>query len=124
MNGKQKFFTLIVAFQFVLVACVYFSVNFLTNVVAFSSTDTAFAGATGDSLLFIPLGAGLAVGLSGIGAGIAIKTTGTAAISTLTENESAFFKAFLVVALGEALAIYGLIIGILLWTKMPTITVT
>ena len=32
MHGKQKFYTLIVAFQFVLVACVYFSVSFITEV--------------------------------------------------------------------------------------------
>lgn len=72
--------------------------------------------------LGLALGAGLAVGLSVIGAGIAIKTTGTAAISMLAEQPEGFFKAFLVVALGEALAVYGLIVAILLWTKIPNFT--
>jgi V/A-type H+/Na+-transporting ATPase subunit K len=76
----------------------------------------------GQMASFLAIGAGLAVGLSVLGAGYAIKTTGTAAISVLGENESGFFKAFLVVALGEALAIYGLIVAILLWTKIPDYT--
>jgi len=121
MNGKQKFYTLLIAFQFVLVVIVYFSVNFIVTTLALPTTD-AYAEAVGQGMWSIPIAIGIAVGMTGLGAGMAIKTTGTAAISTLTENESAFFKGFLVVALGEALAIYGLIIGILLWTKMPTIT--
>ncbi|MHA1257351.1 MAG: ATP synthase subunit C [Promethearchaeota archaeon] len=48
-----------------------------------------------------------------------MKTVGTAAISSLSEREENFFKAFLVVALCEALAVYGLIIAILLWTRIP-----
>jgi V/A-type H+/Na+-transporting ATPase subunit K len=69
---------------------------------------------------YLAIASALSVGLSVLGAGYAIKTTGTAAISTLSENEAGFFKAFLVVALGEALAVYGLIVAILLWTKIPT----
>lgn len=63
----------------------------------------------------IAIGAGLAVGLSSIGAGIAISSTGTAAITALTEKPETFFRSFLVVAIAEAIAIYGLIIAILLW---------
>jgi V/A-type H+-transporting ATPase subunit K len=63
----------------------------------------------------IAIGAGLAVGLGTIGAGIAISSVGTAAISALAEKPEIFFRSFLVVALAEALAIYALIIAILLW---------
>ena len=66
----------------------------------------------------IALGAGLAVGLASLGAGMAISASGTAAISALAEKPETFFRSFLVVALAEALAIYGLIIGILLWLKL------
>ena len=44
--------------------------------------------------------------------------SGTAAISAAVEKPETFFRSFLVVALAEALAIYGLIIGILLWLKL------
>jgi len=47
-----------------------------------------------------------------------ISASGTAAISALAEKPETFFRSFLVVALAEALAIYGLIIGILLWLKL------
>ncbi len=66
----------------------------------------------------IAIGAGIAVGLATLGAGLAISSAGTAAISALAEKPDTFFRSFLVVALAEALAIYGLIMGILLWLKL------
>ncbi len=71
----------------------------------------------GDRAL-IAIAAGLAMGLAAIGSGIAIASSGTAAISALAEKPETFFRSFLVVALAEALSIYGLIIGILLWLKL------
>jgi V/A-type H+-transporting ATPase subunit K len=68
--------------------------------------------------LGIAIGAGLAIGLSALGAGLAISAAGSAAISALAEKPETFFRSFLVVALAEALAIYGLIMGILLWIKL------
>lgn len=62
--------------------------------------------------------AALAVGLTGVGAGYALAKSGTAAISLLAEKPETFFKAFLVVTLSEAVAIYGLVIAILLWLKL------
>lgn len=66
----------------------------------------------------IAVSAGLAVGLSALAAGWAISATGSAAISALAERPETFFRSFLVVALAEALAIYGLIMGILLWLRL------
>ena len=66
----------------------------------------------------IAISAGIAVGLATLGAGLAISSAGTAAISALAEKPDTFFRSFLVVALAEALAIYGLIMGILLWIKL------
>jgi V/A-type H+-transporting ATPase subunit K len=66
----------------------------------------------------IALAGGLAVGLSAFGAGLAISAVGSAAVSALAEKPETFFRSFLVVALAEALAIYGLIMGILLWLKL------
>jgi V/A-type H+-transporting ATPase subunit K len=66
----------------------------------------------------IAISAGLAVGLATLGAALAISSTGTAAISALAEKPETFFRSFLVVALAEALAIYGLIVAILLWLRL------
>jgi V/A-type H+/Na+-transporting ATPase subunit K len=66
----------------------------------------------------IAFAASLAIGLPGIAAGLAISSAGSAAISALAEKPETFFRSFLIVALAEALAIYGLIMGILLWLKL------
>jgi V/A-type H+-transporting ATPase subunit K len=81
-----------------------------------SSTTTGSTSA--NDQLGLALGAGIAVGFAALGAGIAISGAGTAAISALAERPETFFRSFLVVALAEALAIYGLIMGILLWIKI------
>ncbi len=121
MNGKKKFYTLLVFYQLFLIAVVFFAVN---GLIIFARAQAA----GGDNLSYyqagtagmLGLAAGLSVGMAILGSGYALKTVGTSAIATLTEREEAFFKAFLVVALCEALAVYGLIIAILLWTKIPT----
>ena len=66
----------------------------------------------------LAIAAGLAIGLPALGAGLAISSAGSAAISALAEKPETFFRSFLIVALAEALAIYGLIMGILLWLKL------
>lgn len=67
---------------------------------------------------FIAIAACIAVAVPAIAAGISISASGSAAISALAEKPETFFKAFLVVTLAEALAIYGLITAILLWLKI------
>jgi len=113
MDGKKKFYLCIFLFQFVLVFIVFFGVNGLQAL----AQETSDAVSSQDKGI-IALSAALCVGLACIAAAFSIKTTGTAAISILAENQSAFFKAFLVVALCEAIAVYGLIIGIFLVNKM------
>ncbi|MEM1610596.1 MAG: V-type ATP synthase subunit K [Sulfolobales archaeon] len=59
------------------------------------------------------IGAGLALGLAGVGAGIAVGLAGAAAISAFTEKPEVFGRSFLIVVLGEGIAIYGIAIAIL-----------
>ena len=87
------------------------------SVSTLQATTTTTTTAPYDTL-GIAIGAGLAIGLSGLGAGLAISAAGSAAISALAEKPDTFFRSFLIVALAEALAIYGLIMGILLWLKI------
>lgn len=117
MDGKHKFRLCLIVFQVVLFFVVLGTVTGLSNFVA-AQTQEVTQVANYD-VVGLAFAAALSVGLCGLGAGVAVKTTGTAAISALTERDEAFFKAFLVVALGEALAIYGLIVAILLWQKIP-----
>jgi len=80
------------------------------------STTTATTGPY--DRLGLAIGAGLSIGLAALGAGLGISAVGSAAISALSEKPETFFRSFLIVALSEALAIYGLIMCILLWLKL------
>lgn len=60
------------------------------------------------------MAAALATGLSALGAGIAVAAAAPAAIGAFSENEKNFGKSMIFVALGEGVAIYGLIISILI----------
>ena len=104
-------------FQFMLMLTFAVSTVFALSVplaqqTAQASTDGSFDRAA------IAIAAGLSVGLTGLGAAKAIAASGTAAISALAEKPETFFRSFLVVALAEAIAIYGLIVGILLWISL------
>lgn len=59
------------------------------------------------------IGAALAVGLAGIGGGMAVAGGAPAAIGATAEDPKAFGKSIIFVALGEGFGLYGLLIAIL-----------
>ena len=63
---------------------------------------------------FAYIGAAIAVGLSCIGGGIAVGNAAPAAIGATSEDPKAFGKAIIFVALGEGVALYGMLISILI----------
>ncbi|MDF2631665.1 MAG: hypothetical protein K0Q85_261 [Caproiciproducens sp.] len=77
---------------------------------------TAAAAANSKGLGF--LAAALAVGIAGIGGGIAVAAASPAAIGATSEDPKAFGKAIIFVALGEGIALYGLLISILILQKI------
>ena len=64
------------------------------------------------------LGAGIVTGISGIGGGIAVAAAAPAAIGAFSEDAKNFGKALIFVALGEGVALYGLLISILILNKI------
>ena len=72
----------------------------------------AAAGGMAEGLKYV--GAALAVGLSGIGGGIAVASSAAAALGAISENEKAFGKSLIFVGLAEGVALYGLIVALLL----------
>lgn len=60
------------------------------------------------------LAAALVTGMSAIGAGIAVAAAAPAAIGAVSEEPKSFVKALIFVALGEGVAIYGILISILI----------
>ncbi|MCL2773090.1 MAG: ATP synthase subunit C [Oscillospiraceae bacterium] len=64
------------------------------------------------------IAAALATGMSCIGAGIAVAASAAAAIGAISENPKSFALSLLFVALGEGVAIYGLVISIMILGKI------
>ena len=64
------------------------------------------------------LAAAVVTGLSGVGGGIAVAAGAPAAIAATSEDAKAFGKALIFVALGESIALYGVVISILILNKI------
>lgn len=60
------------------------------------------------------IAAALAVGLSGIGGGIAVASSASAALGALSESDEIFGKSLIFVGLAEGVALYGLLIAFMI----------
>ena len=95
-----------------------------TTAAADEATDTTAADVASGAATAAGLGliaAALSTSLSGIGGGIAVASAAPAAIGATSEDPKAFGKALIFVALGESIALYGLVIAIMILNKVPTI---
>ena len=98
------------------------SVCLITSMVAMAASEgdastaaNAASSASGDINMGLSMiGAALATGISGIGGGIAVGGAAPAAIGATSEDPKAFGKALIFVALGEGVALYGLLVSILI----------
>ena len=79
-------------------------------------TTTAAAGSSYEGWGL--LAAGISTGIACIGAGIAVGGGAPAAIGALTEDPTSCGKALIFVALGEGIALYGMLISILILNKI------
>ena len=64
------------------------------------------------------LAAALVTGLAGIGGGLAVAAGAPAAIAATSEDPKSFGKSIIFVALGESIALYGVVISILILQKV------
>tara|TARA_B100000949_G_C14285127_1_gene453823 strand:- start:3552 stop:3854 length:303 start_codon:yes stop_codon:yes gene_type:complete len=60
------------------------------------------------------LGAGIAFAGAAIGAGMAVGRAGSAGLAAAAENESMKTQGLIITALGEAIAIYGIVVALLM----------
>ena len=116
-QAKARLTTHIVGF-FSIIALV-FLVQLFVRPTVYGATALAvdpLAGTIAQGLGF--LGAALATGLSSLGAGIAVGGAAPAAIGAFSEDEKNFGKSLIFVALGEGVAIYGLLMSILILNQL------
>lgn len=112
-NAKQKLIAQIAIFAGVFTVMMIFQAHQFT---ALAEDATATTSASAQGLGFIA--AALAVGCSSLGAGIAVAKATPAALGAVSENPDNFGRALIFVALGEGIAIYGLLISILIMNKL------
>ncbi len=88
----------------------------LFGITAFAAEGdaAAVASAAGIAEGLSMLGAALSTGLACIGCGIAVGPSAAAAIGAMTEDPSTFGRSLIFVALGEGIALYGMLISILI----------
>ena len=84
--------------------------------VGVASAQEEAAGVTDSG--WVAIAAGIAMAGGAVGAGIAISATGVAATGATAEKPEVFGRVLIFVALAEAIAIYGLLIAFMLWTKI------
>ena len=68
------------------------------------------SGSSGEKFL----GAGIAFAGAAIGAGMAVGRAGSAGLAAAAENESMKTQGLIITALGEAIAIYGIVVALLM----------
>lgn len=96
-----------------------FLLSFLTASVFSSLNSTAQTSSTLVDYGGYAIGAGLAIGLAGLGAGVGMGTASSAIVGAISEKPEMFGRSFIFVILIEAIAIYGLVISFILIGKMP-----
>jgi V/A-type H+/Na+-transporting ATPase subunit K len=88
------------------------------GIIWLASPDTVMASGliaqTAAADPYITLAAGLSTGLGCIGAGIAVASTGAAAIGAMAEKPETFGRSMVFVGMAEGVAIYGLIIAVMI----------
>ena len=88
---------------------------------ATSTTETTETNTDNDHNSSLSIGlvaAALATCLAGIGGGMDVASAAPAAIAANSENEKTFGKSLIFVALGESIALYGLVISIMILSKL------
>ena len=86
-------------------------------VFAFSQNPAQAQPATSDKGLFL-VGAGIAAGLASCGAGIGLGTASAAAIGAIAEKPEMLGRTLLFVVLIEAIAIYGLAMFFIIYSRI------
>lgn len=112
-NAKARMIAQISIFAGVFLVCLVFQAN---QFAALAEEATSSTASSAQGLGFIA--ASIAVAASSLGAGLAVAKAAPAAIGAISENGDNFGKAIIFVALGEGIAIYGLLISILIINKL------
>ncbi len=115
-NAKKRLIMQISIFAGVFLIAIVSQFNSMAALANETTTVNGIVGTNAQGMGF--LAAALSTGFSALGAGIAVAAAAPAAIGAISENSDNFGKAIIFVALGEGVAIYGLLISILIMNNL------
>lgn len=111
-KAKKALYTNLSALLVVALAVVFAPMAFAAAPEATSEAVSATVDGSVQGMRY--LAAALSTGLSCVGGGIAVASGSAAAIGASAEDPKAFGKSIIFVALGEGVAIYGILISVLI----------
>ena len=114
-RGKAPLIANICSF-FGVMACI--AVGFLAQGASAAEAAEAVSSSSALATGMGYLSAALSVGICSLGGGIAVAASASAALGALSENEDLFGKSLIFVGLAEGLALYGLLIGFMIISKL------
>lgn len=100
----------IAAFAFVM----FVGLGFMAPDIAYAADASTTGAANGLGLI----GMALSTGLACIGAGYAVGAVGASALGAVSEDPKMMGKSLIFIGLGEGIAIYGLIISIIILSRL------
>lgn len=93
-------------------------VLFTGSLCAVSAAEAVVPAAASNAVGWAFLSAALSAGLSALAAGIAVAYVGAAAVGAMSEKPELAGRALIYVGLAEGIAIYGLIIAIMILSRV------
>ena len=113
MSKKAVILVILIFIGTVLITTGVYAANEVT-----SNSNTSSTQQTQTSNGVGLIAAALAIGLSAIGSGIAVAVVASSAVGAISENPSLLGKTVIFAGLAEGIAIYGLIIAIMIISKV------
>jgi V/A-type H+-transporting ATPase subunit K len=81
------------------------------------AAETAADSSRGFTNLGLAVGAGLAIGLAGLGTGLAQANIGAAAVGAIAEDPKFFGKGLIMTVIPETIVLFGFVMAFLLFGK-------
>ena len=97
-------------------ASLFFGTLLIGTIVMLAGTASVQAATMATGMGYIAAAA--VTGMSGIGSGIAVASSASAALGAISEDGSLFGKSLIFVAMAEGIALYGLIISFMILGRL------
>lgn len=125
MNKQQKKLIIKLQLAIGLMVIALLSLAMMVTTVVASSTDTQELTQNeeigNEAIVGLAIGAGIAMGLAGAAAALALGTASSAAIGAIAERPEVFGRTIIFIAFIEGIGVFGFVIAFMLYLAIGTI---